>query len=62
MNAFKVSHSNVPYDSQRLVALVSDKLDYIFESTFTWQSDELGFDAAEQKKGGRNFRGRRTEN
>lgn len=28
----------------------------------TWQSDELGFDAAEQKKGGRNFRGRRTEN
>lgn len=50
MNAFKVSHSNVLYASQRLVALVSDKLDYIFESMITWQSDELGFDAAEQKK------------
>lgn len=50
MNAFKVSHSSVLYDSQQLVALVSDKLDYIFESMITWQSEELGFDAAEQKK------------
>lgn len=62
MNAFKVSHSNVLYDSQRLVELVSNKLDYIFDSMITCQSEELGFDAAEQKKVGRNFWGRRAEN
>lgn len=40
MNAFKVSHPNAMYNSQRPIALLS----------VTWQADELGFDTAEWKK------------
>lgn len=63
MNAFRVSHPNAMYNSQRPIALVSGWLACVSDPTVTWQADELGFDTAEcKKKVQRRRQDRQTEN